>query len=286
VNHQVLQDPRLKIHITDGRNFVLASRETFDVILSDSIHPRFSGNGSLYTYDYYRLLKKRLKPGGVVSMWLPFYGLTVENFKMIIKSFYQVFPNTSVWFVNSTLNTYVIVVGKEGDDRINFTQMEETMQLSKVQKDLAEIGAETPYKILDYFMFANADVAGFVGNVPLHTDNNMAVEYFSSRSLKDYVNTVANFNILVKHRTSVIPLLVGLEKSDTPVEEIIGQIKRYERATYLNLMGQYYFQVKQRKLAFQLFERIRQANPDDLEPVEYFGSTYQKPFLKKADLQF
>ena len=286
VNHNVLQDPRLKIHITDGRNFVLASRETFDVILSDSIHPRYSGNGSLYTYDYYRLLKKRLNPGGVVSMWLPFYGLTVENFKMIVKSFYRVFPNTSIWFVNSTLNTYVIVVGKEGDEGINFSQIEKTLKISKVFDDLKEIGAETPFKILDYFMFANEAVAGFVGDVPLHTDNNMAVEYFSSRSLKDYIYTVANFNTLVKHRTSVWPLLVDVEQSAIPADEIKNHLSRYEKATYLNLMGQYYFQVKQRKLAFQLFERIRQINPEDLEPVEYFGSTYQKPFLKKADLDF
>ena len=67
INHGVLKDPRVKVTFTDGRNYVLATQETYDVILSDSIHPRFSGNGSLYTYEYYQLLKQRLNPGGVVS---------------------------------------------------------------------------------------------------------------------------------------------------------------------------------------------------------------------------
>ena len=64
VNHGVLADARIRLTINDGRNFVLASPESFDVILSDSIHPRYAGNGSLYTEDYFRLCARRLKPGG------------------------------------------------------------------------------------------------------------------------------------------------------------------------------------------------------------------------------
>ena len=55
VNHGVLEDPRVHAEINDGRNFVLASPEKFDVLLSDSIHPRYAGNGSLYTKDYFEL---------------------------------------------------------------------------------------------------------------------------------------------------------------------------------------------------------------------------------------
>ena len=51
--------PRLTATINDGRNFILASPETFDVILSDSIHPRYAGNGSLYTEDECPVCKAR-----------------------------------------------------------------------------------------------------------------------------------------------------------------------------------------------------------------------------------
>jgi len=68
VNHGVLRDPRVHAEINDGRNFVLATPEKFDVILSDSIHPRYAGNGSLYTRDYFELCKRRLNPGGVISI--------------------------------------------------------------------------------------------------------------------------------------------------------------------------------------------------------------------------
>ncbi len=285
VNHGVLQDPRVKVVFTDGRNHVLATREKYDVILSDSIHPRFSGNGSLYTYEYYQLLKQRLKPGGVVSQWLPFYSLTPENFKMIIKSFYEVFPNTTVWYPNSTINEYVIVIGKLDDPLIDYPTMEAGLRRPDVQADLREIDTATPYKLLDYFLFANEQVGEFVKDVPLHTDDNMAVEYISGRSLNRKQSSFQSLKNLVAARTSVIPSLENLDRAAAaPRETIEATLRKYETATTRNLRGQLFFWEGKRADAFQLFEIVRQLNPDDLEPVEYFGASYQKPFLSQADL--
>lgn len=282
INHGVLDDPRVNVVFTDGRNRVLADEQQYDVILSDSVHPRFSGNGSLYTYDYYKLLRKRLKPGGLVSQWLPFYTLTEENFKMIIKSFYDVFPNTSVWFPNSTINDYVIVIGKLDDGQIDYATMERKLQRPEVRADLAEIETTTPYKLLDYFLFANEAVAGYVGDVERHTDDNMAVEYMSGRVLNKARSAATNFAGLLEHRASVIPYLSRVDEAQDAPEQILSTIERYERATSHNLLGQKFFKERNPGAAFAEFEKIRSLNPDDLEPVEYFGSSYQEPFLWRA----
>src|SRR5438105_2684776 len=60
VNGGVLADPRLHLHLEDGRNFLLTTDRRFDCILSDSIHPRYRGNASLYTVEYFRLCRSRL----------------------------------------------------------------------------------------------------------------------------------------------------------------------------------------------------------------------------------
>jgi len=284
VNHHVLEDPRLEVVFTDGRNKVLADRETYDVILSDSIHPRFSGNGSLYTYDYYKLLKKRLKPGGLVSQWLPFYSITPENFKMIVKSFYSVFPNTSVWFCNNTINSYVIVIGKLGSGMIDYAGMEKKLALPEVAADLKEINCETPYKILDFFLFANRKVKEFVGNVPLHTDDNMAVEYLSGRALSKSVTSYLNYVSLLDYRTPVENYLENLEAASAGSDEITRILGKYWIATTYNLTGQRLFWEGRRSEAFDQFDLIPIYNPEDKEPVEYFGSSYQEAFLKKAEI--
>ncbi|MDQ1355336.1 MAG: spermidine synthase [Acidobacteriota bacterium] len=285
VNHDVLKDPRVEVVFTDGRNKVLADPETYDVILSDSIHPRFSGNGSLYTYDYYQLLKKRLKPGGLVSQWLPFYSITPENFKMIVKSFYEVFPNTSIWFPNSTVNSYVIVIGKLDNGLIDYAGLEKKLAIPEVKADLKEIDSETPYKILDFFLFANEKVGEFVGDAPLHTDDNMAVEYLSGRALSKRITSYLNYISLLQWRTPVEGYLVNLGSSSESKEMIVNVLGRYWIATTYNLDGQRLFWEGRRSEAFAKFDLIPIYNPEDKEPVEYFGSSYQAPFLKKATVE-
>ncbi|NIM16067.1 MAG: hypothetical protein GTO45_29040 [Candidatus Aminicenantes bacterium] len=282
INHGVLNDPRVEVIFTDGRNKVLADTETYDVILSDSIHPRFSGNGSLYTYDYYKLLKKRLKPGGLVSQWLPFYSITPENFKMIVKSFYKVFPYTSVWYTNNTMNSYVIVIGKLDHGKIDYAQIEKRLAMPTVAADLQEINTETPFKILDFFLFANGKVGAFVGDVPLHTDDNMAVEYLSGRALSKSRTSYNNYIALLNYRTPVKDYLVNLGSAVENKDNIVKELEKYWVTTGYNLKGQQLFWEGKRKEAFEFFNRIPGYNPDDKEPVEYFGASYQEAFLTKA----
>ncbi|UCH95575.1 MAG: fused MFS/spermidine synthase [Candidatus Aminicenantes bacterium] len=284
INHGVLNDPRVEVVFTDGRNKVLADRQTYDVILSDSIHPRFSGNGSLYTYDYYHLLKNRLRPGGLVSQWLPFYSITPENFKMIVKSFYRVFPHTSVWFCNNTINAYVIVIGKLDNGMIDYAAIERKLAIPAVAADLREINCQTSYKILDFFLFANQKVEEFVGGVPLHTDDNMAVEYLSGRALSRSLTTYFNYVLLLNHRTPVEHYLVNLEAAGETKEDILEILRRYWAATTCNLEGQRLFRAGRKDEAFEQFDRIPLYNLEDREPVEYFGSSYQQPFLQKTEI--
>ncbi len=286
VNHGVLEDPRVEVVFTDGRNKVLADRQTYDVILSDSIHPRFSGNGSLYTYDYYRLLKNRLNPGGLVSQWLPFYSITPENFKMIVKSFYRVFPYTSVWFCNNTINAYVIVIGKLDDGMIDYAEMKRKLEIPGVAADLKEIDCVSPFKILDFFLFANQKVGEFVGDVPLHTDDNMAVEYLSGRALNRGLSTYINYVSLLGYRTPVQNYLVNIDAAGENRDEVIKILRRYWFATGFNLKGQQLFLEGRTGEAFAQFDQVLLYNPEDRDPVEYFGASYQQPFLKKAGISF
>jgi len=51
-NYDVLSDPRVEIVHDDARHYLLTTREKFDVITSDPIHPWVKGAASLYTQEY------------------------------------------------------------------------------------------------------------------------------------------------------------------------------------------------------------------------------------------
>jgi spermidine synthase len=67
----LLRDERVRYAFTDGRSFLLRSRERFDVIEADALRPGTPYVGNLYSYEYFLLLRQRLRPGGLGVTWAP-----------------------------------------------------------------------------------------------------------------------------------------------------------------------------------------------------------------------
>ncbi|HEY7515063.1 MAG TPA: spermidine synthase, partial [Vicinamibacteria bacterium] len=67
----LLRDERVRYAFTDGRSFLLRSRERFDVIEADALRPGTPYVGNLYSYEYFLLLRQRLRPGGLGVSWAP-----------------------------------------------------------------------------------------------------------------------------------------------------------------------------------------------------------------------
>jgi len=70
-NHHVLDDPRTQVIYDDARHFILTTHEKFDIITSDPIHPWVKGAATLYTKEYFELVRRHLNPGGLVTQWVP-----------------------------------------------------------------------------------------------------------------------------------------------------------------------------------------------------------------------
>lgn len=68
----LMADPRGEIVIDDGRRYLQRTDRTFDVVTIDPPPPvQAAGSSLLYSTEFYRLIKKRLNPGGVVQQWYP-----------------------------------------------------------------------------------------------------------------------------------------------------------------------------------------------------------------------
>jgi predicted membrane-bound spermidine synthase len=68
---RLLQDPRVRIEIEDGRKAIEALERTYDVIEADAIWPETAGSGNLYSLEFFRSAATRLEPGGVMCTWAP-----------------------------------------------------------------------------------------------------------------------------------------------------------------------------------------------------------------------
>ena len=97
VNDGVLGDPRVRTVLADGRNFLLTSSRRFDVIISEPSNPWIGGVASLFSREFFLLARERLRPGGLMLQWLQAYGLTPDDFRMVVRTFRSAFPATTVW---------------------------------------------------------------------------------------------------------------------------------------------------------------------------------------------
>lgn len=270
VNHGIVQSGKLRFIYFDGRSFLQNSSEKFDVILSDSIHPRYSGNGSLYTLDYYRLVYDRLNDGGVHSQWIPIYSLTTKNLKEILRAFTDVFPETYVWYINSTVNPYIVVTGKKKGTPpgISLHAIRDTFAMGPVRQDLLGINVVDPYFLLDYFLAGPAQLKKFLEDTGPHSDDRMTVEYESSRILNREASWLANFARLLPLRTSVTPYLSG---DLLPDASLYG---RFYKATTENLNGQLLFLLFRFPQAKEHFKKALDINPVDTDPYEFHNKLF------------
>lgn len=203
INHHVLADPRVHTILNDGRNYLMATERRYDAILSDSIHPVFAGNGALYTLEYFQLCRDRLKPGGVVSMWLPVYSLDPESFLRILSAFHQVFPNTVVWYDRTTPNEFTVVTGRvEGREvSVDWTRLEDPA----LAETLRIGGIETARDLQADLLLGPDAVHALVADIPPHIDDLPFVEYRAGRTLDRVGTWYENLAILAAARSRTSP---------------------------------------------------------------------------------
>ncbi len=76
---------------TDGRNYLLTTKNKFDIIISQPADPWVSGASQLFTKDFWELGAKHLKKDGLFCEWIQLYSITPEYFGVLVNSFKQAF---------------------------------------------------------------------------------------------------------------------------------------------------------------------------------------------------
>lgn len=97
-NYNVVDHPKVEIHIDDARHDLFAHDRKYDVIVSDLFVPWESETGYLYTVEHYQVAASRLNADGLFCQWLPLYQVGEREFELIANSFASVFPHSTIWW--------------------------------------------------------------------------------------------------------------------------------------------------------------------------------------------
>jgi spermidine synthase len=159
INGDVLADPRLKLHVDDGRNFLRNTENRYDMITADPVHPRISGVGVLYTREYYRLIRDHLEDDGVVLQWMPLYSISETSFEVAARSMFEVFPHTSVWYVPG----HILFLGaKTAPPKFDYEVLKSKMADRTIAADLKAVGIQSILGLMRLQIMAPSDLRGFL----------------------------------------------------------------------------------------------------------------------------
>ena len=214
-NRDVLRDPRVKLVVADGRNFLLTTPGRYDVIASAPSNPWIGGLASLFSREFFGIARERLRPGGLMVQWIQGYGLAPEDLAMVLATFRSVFPATSVWQVAQ--GDYLLV-GRPVAAPLHLGSMKARWaEVRGVREDLQRIGIADWPGVLGFFLLGEADVTRLSADRQLNTDDWLGLEFSAPRGL--LLDTVAlNYRLLQRARTSLLPALApeGTDEIERP----------------------------------------------------------------------
>ena len=200
-NYNVVDDPRVEIIFDDARHFIATTDETFDVITSDPIHPWVRGAASLYSTEYFELVKQRLNPGGVVAQWVPLYETSEETVKSEMGTFFEVFPEGTVWNSDVSGEGYdVVMLGKVGPTTIDVAALEDFLVAHPaIRRSLADVDVGSSYALLQQYLGQAQDMTGWLADAQINRDRSLRLQYLAGLSV-DNLDTYRIFSAIAQHR--------------------------------------------------------------------------------------
>lgn len=224
-NHHVLEDPRVEVVYDDARHFILTTKEKFDVITSDPIHPWVKGAATLYTREYFEMCRDHLNPGGVLTQWIPLYESTSEAVKSELATLFAVFPEATVWSNDVSGRGYDVVVLASHepltidiDDLIIRTSRDDH---GRAAQSLYDVGFGSVFDLLATYSCRASDLKGWLADADLNLDRNLRLQYLAGFGLNLQTADVIYDEILAC-RTNPGDLFTGGEASRTEMMRRLG----------------------------------------------------------------
>jgi spermidine synthase len=186
-NNRVMNDRRTHIVYDDARHYIFTTKDKFDVITTDPIHPWVKGTSTLYSKEYYELVKSHLNPGGIVAQWLPIYDSDPETIKIELATFFSVFPNGTVWSNYYNGDGYdLVLIGQEGPLKISVEDLQARLdraEYSGVAASIGEVGFHSAVEFLATYAGRSRDLQPMLRDAQINNDMNMRLQYVAGLGL-------------------------------------------------------------------------------------------------------
>ncbi len=209
-NRNVLADPRVRMIISDGRNFLLNARQPYDVIISEPSNPWVRGMATLFTREFFALAQSRLAPNGLMLQWIHGYSMAPEDLRMVVGTFRTAFPHSTLW---NTMTADYFLLGAPGPLLIPLDRIKSRYDSSPtLREDFARVGLHSAVGLLADYLLGREDLSRYAGQTALNTDDTLWLEFSAPRSLYDTGIGELNYRIAHSYRSASLPPLAPSDR--------------------------------------------------------------------------
>jgi spermidine synthase len=200
-NNHVLDDERVTISVNDARNELEFSPASYDVIINEPSNPWMTVASNLFTEEFFRMARTRVRPGGIFSQWIQTYYLPPEDMRSIIAAFSAAFPHVMLFETIDGVD--LLLLGSEDPLALDLEAIEGRMGELPVRMDLARVGMRRPLDVLGLFRMGPAEVEALVDGAPRNTDDNARVEFSAPKTL-GMLTIDENLSMIRKYQADIL----------------------------------------------------------------------------------
>ncbi|MBI4292526.1 MAG: fused MFS/spermidine synthase, partial [Betaproteobacteria bacterium] len=138
INSNAYADPRSRIIFDDAKTYFSTRNRLYDIIVSEPSNPWVSGVSSLFTGEFYQLVRRYLKPGGVLVQWFQLYEIDISLVASVLRALGENFPD---YVIYAATNSDLLIVA--GDREALARPLADITAMPGVSRELARVHVRT-----------------------------------------------------------------------------------------------------------------------------------------------
>ncbi|HEY7727730.1 MAG TPA: fused MFS/spermidine synthase [Candidatus Eisenbacteria bacterium] len=171
-----LADPRSRLLVEDAGTYLRSSARRFDVIISEPSNLWIAGMADLFTRDFYRAARGRLRPGGVFCQWVQCYQTSPATLSTVFRTFTSVFPHGQAFYVDFS-EDLILLASPDRELRLEPESLAAGMATPEAARNLAGMGILTPADLLRFYRGRIESFVQRAGPGTINTDDNAFLEH-------------------------------------------------------------------------------------------------------------
>jgi spermidine synthase len=205
------RDPRVRLSLADGRNFLLVSNHRYDLITIEVSSIWISGEADLYNREFYDLCRAHMTDRGVLQQWVQIHHMRTQDLLVILNTAARVFPHLA-FFVGPEQGLLIASPGPLECDYRNLAAYDadpgvreelQSLQLPSMASLLGEmvLYGESFHRVLALLPPLSGLPPDFAS-----TDNQPYLEYQTPKgNTVSYDTSVENTRLLEQFRAPLLP---------------------------------------------------------------------------------